>query len=103
MRKSKTEHEPISNIVMICGEHAPKVDPRWAKKRPNWFIGKLVKKSFAVHGDPRITVEHMWVKVTHVVGQQLHGHLENDPFYATWLKNGDSVVVLRSQIEQVMP
>lgn len=92
--------EPDSNIAPVCPDHAPKPDLVWTGKKPEFFIGKFVKKGFPTP-QPMLRVEHMWVKVTAVKDGKLVGELNNDPI-ASLLRCGDIVEVALDEIEQVM-
>lgn len=95
--------EHPSNIGLVCATHAPKPDPRLAKKPKGSFVGKYVKKAFIAgnpaDGTPRI--EHMWVKITSYDENGLVGKLDNDPVLLTELRSGDSVKVKMEEIEDV--
>lgn len=82
-----------SNIGLVCDNHAPKPNTKWAKKEPEWFKGKWVKKAFdvtkyddfketaaefkKVTGNPIPKIEHMWIKVTGVKDGKLVGTMAN--------------------------
>jgi uncharacterized protein YegJ (DUF2314 family) len=101
-------HRDDGNIRFTCSEHSPKPDPKWAKKAPEWFQGKFVKKAFKVEtwaeGAPDMgaTVEHMWVRVTGTNKScKLTGTLANSPAFALHLKFGAKVTVSLAEIEDV--
>jgi uncharacterized protein YegJ (DUF2314 family) len=94
--------EPSSNIGLFCPEHAPKVDKRWMQKKPSYFIGKFVKRPFKVVGHPKVTIEHMWIKVTGVDAGVLVGILENEPQFTKEYKHKNIVQCELGQIEQVL-
>lgn len=98
--------ESASNIAMMCSEHSPKPDPRWAEKPLEFFVGKFVKTGFLViHPiSNKETLEHMWVEVTGVDAEtkRLVGALNNEPVYATELILGDTVFVDPARIEAVL-
>lgn len=92
--------EPLSNIGMVCDAHAPKPRPELVKKAES-LVGKFVKKGFATglpKGEPQ--VEHMWVDVQRVEGEELVGLLNNDPLVVP-LRCGDTVRVKLSEVEDV--
>lgn len=95
--------ESSSNITFLCAEHAPVSTGEWADEEPKNLLGKWVKKSFPVfneRGDP--LREHMWVSVTGLrTDGGLVGTLDNDPFYRTELRRGDTVTVQMNEIEAV--
>ena len=97
------EMEPRSNVSHVCDEHAPRPAPRYFDKPGAWFVGRIVKVGFDVQNPahPDITCEHMWVSVEGSHGDLLRGRLDNDPFYATGLKDGDEVVFDRRLVEAV--
>jgi Uncharacterized protein conserved in bacteria (DUF2314) len=93
--------EPASNIGMFCAEHSPKPDPKFAGLDPQTLIGRFVKKGFKT-ADPRVELEHMWVKVKRLREDgKLEGVLNNDPGFCPNLKNGDIVTVEMSEIEAI--
>jgi hypothetical protein len=89
-----------SNIRAVCDAHAPKPDAVWAKKAPEWFIGKWVKKAFDITPYPGWgpKIEHMWVKVTGVEDGKLVGTMANAPQFVRNLKFGDKAVVSLEEI-----
>jgi Uncharacterized protein conserved in bacteria (DUF2314) len=97
MNRSK---EPMSNIVRLCDESAPKPNPQYRWRLLRDFIGTFCKLAF--HDEGRI--EHMWVRCTgwaNANGFQLEGTLDNYPVDVTNLEYGDPVLFNRSDIEDV--
>jgi uncharacterized protein YegJ (DUF2314 family) len=92
--------EPLSNIVLVCDQHAPKPDPRYRTMPLHALVGKYCKLAF--HDQGRI--EHMWVRCTalgHMTDFQLKGTLDNDPVVITSVEYGDQVLFNRSEIEDL--
>jgi uncharacterized protein YegJ (DUF2314 family) len=94
--------EPIENVRMFCGKHAPKPDERLQKVDSKEFIGRHVKIGFETD-DPRVGREHMWVRVRAVEVRtgKFIGVLANDPMFCSNLNNGDRVIFKKEQIEAV--
>lgn len=91
--------EPKSNYGYVCKDHAPKPGKYKDEKAPS-FIGKWVKLGFpATDG----TIEHMWVKVTHIDKDEIFGYLDNDPTktYDPVLEAGTEVAFTIDEIEDV--
>lgn len=90
------------NGRIVCPAHAPKPG-HYVHLKPEYFIGKHVKKAFAVTNNPKFKVEHMWVHVHSVEGEQLVGHLENEPWFIdkSVIKNGDAVRMTVAEVESV--
>ena len=66
-----------------------------------WFVGKHVKKKFALLAAPRLghpTHERMWVKVLCVEDDVLVGTLDNDPICACGVAYGDEVRAAQHEI-----
>jgi uncharacterized protein YegJ (DUF2314 family) len=93
--------ESANNIGVTCAAHAPQPIARWACEKPEFFIGKFVKKGFQT-GRSDYLLEHMWVEVKGVENGKLFGNLTNDPVICTVLKDGDAVLVTLDEIESVM-
>lgn len=93
---------PESNIRGVCDAHAPKPNPKFAKLKPEEFMGKWVKKSFEVNkGHPKMPqLEHIWVKITAVKAGGLVGTLANQPLFID-KKFGDEVSVQVAEIEDL--
>ncbi len=96
--------EPMANIRMFCGKHAPRPDEKLATVKPEAFIGRHVKIGFKTLSDPMVRIEHMWVKVkaVDVKTGKLVGELANEPMFAQHMKCGQRVTVNRDEIEAVM-
>jgi uncharacterized protein YegJ (DUF2314 family) len=96
--------EDWSNIKGVCAKHAPTVDPRWAAKPLDFFVGKFIKKGFpALHlKTKKPTLEHMWVLIEKIENGKLVGKLNNDPVQEMELALDDTVSVTREEIEAVM-
>ena len=92
--------EDPSNIGLTCAKHAPKPHLGWSTVRPEFFVGKFVKKGFKTH-HPHLPVEHMWVKVERVENGKLVGELNNVPVACTHMKYEDTVTVELPEIEAV--
>ena len=68
-----------------------------------WFLGKRVKKRFpTTDTDGAPTYEHLWVRVTGVIGQRLVGTLESAPGPRSRLKTGARVMLAKTDIEEVL-
>lgn len=94
--------ESPSNVGIVCKDHAPKPNAKFAKEKPLSFVGKYVKIGFrAKLPTGNETVEHMWVAVKAVEGKKLQGILNNDPVLAIDVECGDSVTFDVSEIEAV--
>ena len=96
--------EHPSNIQVFCGKHRSAAPKPIATDRPlSSFVGKFVKRAFAVIGpDGCPATEHMWVRVDRVAGTHLLGVLDNDPVFKAVFKAGDRVTVGRHEIEGVL-
>jgi hypothetical protein len=93
--------EPISNIRPVCPSHAPCAG-KYTDYNPYFFIGKIIKKAFKAEDNiHNIRMEHMWVTIKAVIGNDLEGILNNDPIFVPNLKCGDTVKVSLCQIEEV--
>lgn len=87
--------------MALCHDCAPKPDPALQHYALQSFVGRHVKLAFpATDG---VGEEHMWVKVTHVLGHELVGWLDNDPVLDVGLVEGDTVAFLPTSIEAVVP
>jgi len=53
--------------------------------------------------DPRVALEHMWVRVqaADVKNDVLIGVLANDPVFCDNVKDGDTVILKKEQIEAI--
>lgn len=85
------------NIRMIH-EDAIHPDSVYARRPLEWFVGRMVKMAFQ---SANSIVEHMWVAVTEVDGDDLVGILDSDPAYVENVALGDFVRLRRVQIEAV--
>ena len=94
----------MPNIQMVCSKHAPKIDPRWAQKPMDFFVGKFVKKGFSAldFKTKKPTLEHMWVFIEKIEDGRLVGKLNNDPIHEMELALDDTVFVVREDVEAVM-
>lgn len=63
------------NIGVVCDRHAPKPG-RYKDVDPQTLIGKFVKLGFPSKCG---RIEHMWILVEAVNGDELQGTLNNDP------------------------
>lgn len=92
--------KPETNLRGVCAVHAPKPDPKFAKLKPEEFVGKWVKKAFEVNKEhPKMPqIEHIWVKITAVKAGGLIGTLANQPLFIN-KKFGDKVSVQVTEIE----
>jgi uncharacterized protein YegJ (DUF2314 family) len=96
------DHEPLSNIGMVCPDHAPRPG-KFTGQAPRSFVGKFVKLAFKGK-NPRTGdagLEHMWVQVKYAIGDKLKGKLANEPVSIMSYKHGDTVDFSVSEIEQV--
>ena len=96
--------KPARNIQVVCENHAPKADGKWADKPPSFFKGKWVKKAFKTDkevGGFKPTLEHMWVKVLRVTNGKLVGTMANPPQFVSNLKFGQEVTLWIHEIEDV--
>lgn len=92
MTKSKKSEWP-ENVRLVL-EDAIQPHRLYANKPMEWFVGRLVKKAFpAVSGG-----EFMWVKVTHVEGEDLVGTLDNEPLMVEDIAYGDVVKLRKHQV-----
>lgn len=105
--------EPLSNMGIVCDEHAPKPDPRYLELPLEWFLGRRAfaklgfdsceeaKEALGKRCPPK---EHMWVEV---VGRAEHeseefrGKIANDPRFTTG-ECGDLVEFSRVEVEDVI-
>jgi hypothetical protein len=88
MRKEEPE-------IRFVSEEFAVPDPLYKEYPLNYFVGRIVKKSFkATDGRG----ESMWVSVHDVRRGRLVGKLDNDPIWATHLKDGDTVTVRPTEI-----
>jgi Uncharacterized protein conserved in bacteria (DUF2314) len=93
--------ESADNWGYVCDIHAPQPDPRYAQMDPAAFLGRYVKRAFAVRASA--AQEHMWVQVQTVTPDgHLQGVLDNDPVQDTGYVCGDTVTVTLAQIEAVL-
>lgn len=87
--------------------NAPRPDPKYRTRPPEWFLGKYVKKAFPGVYPPtcQIHAEHMFVKIGLLLsaaqGRVLTGKLANRPALQMELKEGDEVSVHIDEIEEV--
>lgn len=94
-------HEPASNIGRVCRDCAPKPDPKYLRRRLEWFKGKFCKLAFATAEGQK---EYMWVQVLGLAeqeGEELRGELCNDPVLpeiAADLEDGDLIEFSRKEI-----
>ncbi len=89
--------ENPSNVRLVH-EDAIHPDSTYAKRPMEWFIGRKIKMAFQ---SANSKVEHMWVSVSHVDGDDLVGTLVNDPLFVENVASGDVVKLRRVQIEAV--
>lgn len=95
--------EALSNIGMVCADHSPKPNAELAKKPPEFFVGKYVKKAFKGINQlfDKETFEHMWVKVLEVKDGKLLGVLDSDPMLHMAIECGSPVTVELAEIEEL--
>ena len=109
--------KPARNIQVVCENHAPKADGKWADKPPSFFKGKWVKKAFDVAkyddfkrtaaefkkytGNDIPKVEHMWIKVTGTKDGKLVGTLANKSLFPGGPQFGQTAEVSLDEISQV--
>lgn len=68
-----------------------------------WFVGKRVKARLPATGAAgQPTFEHLWVRVTAVVGTRLQGKLDEEPALQMRAKRGSHVTVERRNVEAVV-
>jgi hypothetical protein len=108
MRRLLSAEEELKkgNVKMKCEDHAPKSNPRWLKKKPEWFVGRYVKIAFpAVNpASGHKTFEHMWVQVLETREDgRLAGRLANAPVFRVRVNIGDWVDFGLDRIEDVLP
>lgn len=99
--------EPLSNIGMVCDEHAPKPG-KYLGQDPKTFLGKICKLGFpGIHPiSGRESLEHMWVSVDRITEKgELQGRLKNDPIFLfdPPLEHGDGIGFTVDEIEDVQP
>jgi hypothetical protein len=92
----------VDNVGLVCPDHAPKAG-KYAGLEPSFFLGKLVKLGFdAIHPITRgPSKEHMWVRLTGVVGNEITGTLQNTPILEVEYSFGDEVEFVASEVEDV--
>jgi Uncharacterized protein conserved in bacteria (DUF2314) len=96
-----SDQEPRDNWDYVCPIHASRPQPALAALPAASFIGRYVKRAFAVRGAARL--EHMWIRVDRVtVDGHLQGRLDNDPVYDCGVVCGDRVTVALADIEAVL-
>ena len=88
----------MDNNIRLIHEDAMKPDTLYAKRPLEWFHGRTVKMAFSAECG---SVEHMWVRITGIEGQNLVGVLDNIPFWVQHVQLGDKVTLTRCQIEMV--
>lgn len=93
------DQEPISNIGVVCENHAPKPG-KFTHIPDPYFIGLHVKLGFGSKQGP---VEHMWVKVEQYNRDtgELEGTLANDPVLDVGYQCGDWLAFEVDEIEAV--
>lgn len=89
---------PEQTNVRLVHEEAIKPDSLYAKRPLDWFVGRKVKMAFQ---SATSIVEHMWVAVSHVDGDDLVGKLGNEPVFVENIAMGDLVKLRRVQVEAV--
>lgn len=93
--------EPRSNVFHTCAAHSARPRPELHGFPPEQYVGLYVKRGFKVTDSPKVTTEHMWVKVTGHDGALLVGRLDNDPIHEVGYKCGDEVRFEITDIEAV--
>lgn len=88
----------MDDNVRLVHEDAIKPDSLYTRRPLEWFQGRCVKIAFQ---SANSAIEHMWVRVMGVAGDNLIGELANDPVIVTHIESGDRVVLSRAQIEAV--
>lgn len=90
------------NVGIVCPEHSPKPNEKYAKEAPESFIGKFVKLGFKGK-DPTGAerTEHMWVEVTAVRDRELVGEVNNVPILEMEYECGDLIGFELDEIEDV--
>lgn len=90
------------NVGIVCPEHAPKPNAKYADLEPEDLLGYFAKLGFKGK-DPagRERIEHMWVLVTEVRGRELVGELDNVPILEMEYECGDIVGFEIGEIEDV--
>ena len=92
------------NVIGVCAGCGEARKAEWQKQNPDLYIGvgMYIKMAFRdADAHPDVPVEHMWVRITVVHDQQrFEGVLDNDPVLVTLLKCGDTVQLVRSDIEE---
>lgn len=91
-------NEMSDGNVRLVHEESIKPDSIYSKRTMHWYLGRCVKIAFQSAESP---VEHMWVKITEIDGNDLVGVLDNDPAYVYHVRFGDRVTLNRTQIEAV--
>ena len=90
------EKEDKDNIVLIHKECSDKRREDFQKNFDKYSlgVGSFVKKCFNDNGE----TEHMWVKITSLLGDAIIGILDNEPISVKNVKYRDSVKVKFDEI-----
>ena len=92
--------EDLSNIGIVHPQYADERTAKWQAENKDTKIhrGDYVKTRF-VDGDK---IEHMWVCVSSIIKDKIHGVLNNDPILVTNIKCDDKVIINRSDVSAHM-
>ena len=91
----------IGRVCDKCAKERLQPNPMYRQVPLYGFIGNFCKLAFPA---PDGRQEYMWVEVTgkaQTEGEELRGHLNNDPVIATEFKDGDIIEFSRSEIIDV--
>ena len=89
--------ENPDNIVFYCDKCAPVPETYTGDLQE--LVGGFVKVGFPANLE-NVAIEHMWVKVTDVSGDNIIGTLDNEPAFTNMVSLGDTVEIARDAIEE---
>ena len=90
----------MDNVKLVHGECATERQKAWQQANPNTLISVGEFCKLPIPGND--TVEHMWVKVTDIVGEQMFkGTLFNQPVIIDTCDWGDMIEFGYEDIEDV--
>jgi hypothetical protein len=99
--RAMTNNHP--NIEVMCEDHAPRPQERFAALPPSFFRNKWIKLAFVVQDESSpFTHEHMWVEVLDVLDNDaLFGRIDNIPICDIGFDCDDTLIFAHTDVEAV--
>lgn len=94
MRASEIEY---GNVIAVH-DSAIRPNPEFSRKPLDWFVGKVAKIALQTANS---RVEHVWIRVERVDGNELEGQLVVEPVSLEEIQFGDVIRLRRTEISHV--